>query len=114
MTTHTMNGHNFLASQAQPGILRGPAWIQLAKTTRAQWRLQKQPEKYSCLESPDPRDQLQAALKQIESLLQENAQLIRTALVLEHALSDALSILHKNGSNDRSEENLLTLTDAPP
>lgn len=111
MTTYTMNGHKLPTRQVQPEILEGAAWNQVAKITRAQWRLQSQPEKYSCLESPDPRDQLQAALKQIETLLQENTQLVKTVLLLDHALSDALSLIHADETIDRSEGRTLRLSD---
>lgn len=98
MTTYTMNGHRHSTMRIQPEILMGVAGNQVAQITRARWRLRVPPEKFSCLESSEPRVQIQAALKQIEALLQKNTQLLETVFLLNQALSDAHILIHKNQS----------------
>lgn len=89
MTTYTMNGHRHSTLQIQPEILAGIVGKQVAQYARARWRPGTRPEKFSCLESDDPKIQLQAALAQIENLLRENTQLLETVHLLSRALSDA-------------------------
>jgi len=59
---------------------------------RARWQLRTLPERFRCLESADPKMQLQAALTQIEDLLQRNRKLLETVLLLSQALDDTYSI----------------------
>lgn len=99
MTTYTMNGHQHSTRQIQPEILMGIARNQVARLTRARSRAGASPERFSCLESADPRIQLQEALTQIESLLERNTQLLETVLLLGQALNEAHSLLHRDGSN---------------
>lgn len=98
MTTYTMNGHRHSTTQIQPEILMGIVGNQVAQVTRTRWRLGTPPEKFSCLESPDPRVQIQEALKQIETLLHSNMQLLETVFLLSQALGDTSSLIHKNAS----------------
>lgn len=71
---------------------------QVAQFTRARWRLGARPEQFSCLESADPRVQLQEALTQIENLLHENTQLLQNVLLLSQALNDAHSLIQPDKS----------------
>ncbi|NDY96795.1 hypothetical protein [Wenzhouxiangella limi] len=100
MTTYTMNGHRHSSTKIQPEILQGIVGNQVAQVTRARWRLRPRPE-FSCLESANPQMQIQAALAQIEDLLQKNGQLLETLLLLSRALNDAYSLLNNNERIDR-------------
>lgn len=110
MTTYTMNGHRHSTTQIQPEILMGIVGNQVAQFTRAQWRLRTLPERFSCLESPEPQAQLQAALKQIEDLLRKNTQLLKTVFLLSQALGDAHSLIHNDGSTGWSDRDKLQLS----
>ena len=78
--------------ETQPEILMGIVGNQVAHFTRARWRLQEGPERFRCLESADPKVQLQAALAQIETLLKRNRELIETVVLLSQALDEAHSL----------------------
>jgi len=110
VTTYTMNGHRHSTRQIQPRIILGIAGNQVAQSTRAQWRLRTLPERFSCLESADPQVQLQAALTQIEDLLQKNTKLLETVLLLSQALDDAQSIIHTHESIGLSDRDRLRLS----
>lgn len=110
MTTYTMNGHRHPTMQIQPEILMGMVGNQTARFKRVQSRLRTSPEKFSCLESPDPRIQLQEALKQIEALLQRNVQLLETVFLLSQALSDAHSLIRTDVSIRWSDRDRLRLS----
>ena len=92
MTTYTMNGHRHSTRQIQLEMILGIAKNQVAQSTRALWRLRTKPEKFSCLESAEPRVQLQAALKQIEGLLERNRELLEIVLLLSQTLDDTQQI----------------------
>lgn len=109
MTTYTMNGHRHSSTRIQPEILQGIVEKQVAQFTRARWRLQPRPE-FSCLESDDPQMQIQAALAQIEDLLQKNGQLLETVLLLNRALNDAYSLLHGHEGIDQPERDRAQLS----
>lgn len=114
MTTYTMNGHQHPTEQFQPEILMAMTGNLAAQLTRARGRLRALPEKYSCLDSPEPRIQLQEALKQIEALLQRNSQLLATVYLLGEALGDAHSLIHKDASICQSGRDKLQLScDSP-
>lgn len=100
MNTYTMNGHRHSTAQIQPEILKGIVGNQFARFTKSRWRLRAQPEKFSCLQSSDPELQIQAALKQIEALLQENRQLLETLFALSQSVNSAHSFAHKTKSID--------------
>lgn len=106
-----MNGHKHSTMQIQPYILMGMVRNHVAQSMRARWRLQALPEQFICLESSEPRVQLQEALKQIESLLQRNLQLLETTFLLSQALCDAHSLIHKDGSIGWSDRDQLRLLD---
>lgn len=110
MTTYTMNGHKHSTTLVQPEILMGIVGNQVAQITRAQWRLRERPAKFSCLKESEPQAQMQAALKQIESLLQQNTQLLRTVFVLNQALNDAHSLIQSDESNTRLDRDRLRLS----
>ena len=110
MTTYTLNGHRHSTMQLQPEILKGIVANQVAQCTRARWRLRALPEQFSCLESTEPRVQLQGALKQIEALLQRNSQLLETVCLLGRALGDAHSLIYKDASIRQSDRNKLRLS----
>lgn len=105
-----MNGRTLPARCLHGGAHATTAGERILNVTQAQWRLQAPPERFNCLESSEPRDQLKAALNQIESLLVENAQLIQTVLLLDHALSDAYSLIRGTGSIDFSDGERLSLS----
>lgn len=88
----------------------GIAVNQVARVSRARWRLRSLPEKYRCLESPEPRVQLQAALKQIEALLHRNMQLLETVFLLNQALGDAHSLIHNDSSIGWTDRDKLLLS----
>lgn len=92
MTTYTMNGHRHSTREIEPEIILGIARNQVAQSARARWQLRTLPERFRCLESADPKMQLQAALTQIEDLLQRNRKLLETVLLLSQALDDTYSI----------------------
>lgn len=110
MMTYTMNGHQHPTEQFQPEILSGMAGNLAAQLTWARGRLRALPEQFSCLDSAEPRIQLQEALKQIEALLQRNSQLLETVYLLGQALGDAHSLLHTDASICRSEQEKLQLS----
>lgn len=110
MTTYTMNGHKHSITQVQPEILMGMAGNQIAQITRAQWRLQAKPEKFSCLEDSEPQNQMQAALKQIETLLQQNTQLLETVFLLNQALNDVHSLIHNDEPDSPLDQDRLQLS----
>lgn len=110
MTTYTMNGHSHSTMQIQPEILMGIVGNQAAQFTRAQWRMRTQPEKFNCLENPDPGVQLQEALKQIETLLRRNVLLMETVFLLNQALGDAHALIHKDASIGQSDRDKLSLS----
>ncbi len=110
MTTYTMNGRTLPARCLHGGAHATTAGEQVLNVTKVQWRLQVQPERFQCLESAEPRDQLKAALKQIESLLEENTRLMQTVLLLDHALSDAYAPIRRTGSCDFSDGEKLRLS----
>lgn len=110
MTTYTMNGHRHPTIQIQPEILIGIVGNQAAQFRRVQWRMRAMPEKFSCLENPNPQAQLQEALKQIEDLLQRNMELLETVFLLSQALSDAHSLVRKDDSIHRSDRDKLRLS----
>lgn len=110
MTTYTMNGHRHSTMQIQPEILMGIAVNQVARVSRARWRLRALPEKFRCLESPEPRVQLQAALKQIETLLQRNTLLLETIFLLGQALGDAHLLIHSDVSVGWTDRDKLLLS----
>lgn len=110
MTTYTMNGHRHSTIKVQPEILMGIVENQAAQFTRERWRLRAQPEKFNCLENPEPRVQLQEALKQIDALVQRNMQLLDTVLLLSQALNDAHSLIYKDESIGWSERVKLRLS----
>lgn len=110
MTTYTMNGHRHSTAEVQPEILMGIVGNRVAQIARAQWRLQTRSEKFSCLDSADPQIQLQAALAQIETLLQRNAQLLETVFLLNQALNDTHSLIYNDESSDRQERDKLQLS----
>lgn len=101
MTTYTMNGHKHSMKELQPEILMGIVGNRIAQFARAHWRLRVFPEKFRCLESADPEAQLQAALKQIETLLYKNAQLLETVLLLSQALNGTHSIIRSDQASGR-------------
>lgn len=110
MTSYTMNGHRHSKAQIEPQILLGMVGNQAARIARAQWRLRATPEKFSCLDSSEPHIQLQTALKQIETLLQRNTQLLETVLLLGQALGDAHLLIHKDASIAASSRENLRLS----
>lgn len=110
MTTYTMNGHEHSTTQIQPEILMGIVGNQVAQITRAHWRLQARSEKFSCLEDSDPQAQMQAALKQIETLLQQNTQLLDTVFLLNQALNDVHSLIHNDAPDSRLNQDRLRLS----
>lgn len=110
MTTYTMNGQQHPTMQIQPDILAGMAGNLAAQLRRSRRRLRALPEQFSCLDSPDPRVQLQEALKQIEFLLQENSQLVETVYLLGRALKNAHSLIHNDVSMGQSERDKLQLS----
>lgn len=109
MTTYTMNGHRHSTSELQPRILMGIVGNQVAQFARARWRLRALPEKFRCLESAEPEVQVQAALKQIESLLQKNAQLLETVFLLNQALTCAHSRFESDQSITRPTRGMLRI-----
>ena len=113
VSTYAMDDHEVQTGRDRTGAPVGTEWNRIARTTRAQWRLQVLPEKYSCLASSDPGDQLQAALKQIESLLNRNAQLVQAIVALDCALSKSRFMIRKAESNDQQKvEQLLICSDS--
>lgn len=110
MTTYTMNGHGDPAMQVQPEILMGIVGNQAAQFKRARWRLRTQPEKYSCLDSSEPRVQLQGALKQIDELLKRNMQLLETVFMLGKALGDAHALIYEDQSIRQVDQDKLRLS----
>lgn len=110
MTTYTMNGHGDPTMQVQPDVLMGIVGNQAAQFKRARWRLRTQPEKYSCLDSSEPRVQLQEALRQIDDLLNRNMQLLETVFLLGQALGDAHALIYKDRSISRSDQDKLRLS----
>lgn len=110
MATYTMNGHRHSSASIQPEILLGIVGNHVAHATRARCRLRACPEKFNCLESPDPQMQIQAALAQIEELLNKNEQLLETVLLLSRALNDAVSFLNANERIERPERKTLKLS----
>ncbi len=110
MTTYTMNGHGDPARQVQPEILMGIVGNQAAQFKRTRWRLRTQPEKYSCLESPEPRVQLQGALKQIDELLKRNMQLLEVVFMLGKALGDAHALIYEDQSISQADQDKLRLS----
>lgn len=110
MTTYTMNGHKHSTTQVQPEILMGIVGNQVAQITRAQWRLEMRPEKFSCLEDSEPKAQMQAALKQIETLLQQNTQLLDTVFLLNQALSDVHTLIHNDAPDSQLNQDRLRLS----
>ncbi|NBB93541.1 MAG: hypothetical protein GVY32_10285, partial [Gammaproteobacteria bacterium] len=97
MKTYTMIGHTDSPLAVQPDALMRVRGNSLVALTRAAWRPKTHPEQFNCLESADPQVQLRAALKQVASLLQENARLIQTVLLLDHALNDAHCLINQCG-----------------
>lgn len=97
--------------QVQPEILMGIVGNQTAQFKRARRRLQALPERFSCLESPEPRIQLQEALKQIDTLLHRNMHLLETVFLLSEALSDAHSLIHNDASISWPDRDKLRLSD---
>lgn len=110
MTTYTMNGHRHPTMQVQPEIIRGIVANQVAQIARARRRWQAPPEKFRCLENPDPQVQLQEALKQIEALLQTNTQLLETVFLLSQALGDAYPLSHESISIYKLDRDTLLLS----
>lgn len=110
MTTYTMNGHKHSTRQIQPEILMGIVGKQVAQFTRARWRSGTRPERFSCLESADPRIQLQTALSQIDDLLHKNSQLLETVLLLGQALNDAHSLIRTDESISQPDRERLRLS----
>lgn len=110
MTTYTMNGHKHSTSQVQPEIVMGIIGNQVARFTRARRHLEAMPERFSCLESPDPQIQLQEALTQIDQLLQKNTKLLETVLLLGQALKDAHALIKADGSVGQSDLGRLRLS----
>lgn len=110
MTTYTMNGHRHSTQQIQPEILLGIVGNQVAQFTRARWRSETRPERFSCLESADPQIQLQTALAQIDDLLQKNTKLLETVLLLSQTLNDAHSLIQTDESIGQSDRDKLRLS----
>lgn len=110
MTTYTMNGHRHPTSQVQPEIIMGIIGNQVARFTRARRRSGAMPERFSCLESSDPRIQLQAALSQIENLLGKNRNLLETVLLLGRALNDAHALIQENQTIGQPDPGRLRLS----
>ena len=110
MMSYTMNGHQHPSEQVQPEILVGMVGNLAAQFTRARGRLRALPEQFSCLDSPEPRVQLQNALKQIEVLLENNSQLLETVYLLGQALADAHALIHKDASICQSDLDKLQLS----
>jgi len=111
MTTYTMNGHRHSTLQVQTEILSGMARNQAAHRARKLWRAQPQPEKFNCLDSPDPGIQLQTALKQINNLSHRQRQLIDLVLLLDQALRDAQSMIAQETPIHRADLNKLRTSD---
>lgn len=109
MTTYTMNGHSQSATKMAVGGFVGLADDQAKRSRPPRLSAAALPERFSCLESPEPRAQLQAALKRIDTLLQENAALRDTVFLLSQSLSAPHSLIHKDESACRPDRVRLRL-----
>jgi hypothetical protein len=92
-----MIAHTDSPLPVQPDALMRAMGNNLVELSWVAWRPKTHPEQFNCLESADPQLQLRASLKQVASLLQENARLIQTVLLLDHALNDAHCLINQCG-----------------
>lgn len=89
MTTYTMTDHKNTAQEPPSRDLVRMEGQQAVRSGKAPPSSEPLPEKYRCLQDPEPQAQLQAALRQIETLLHENAQLRKTVLLFSRSMNDA-------------------------